>query len=74
MRWEQLFSDLEGRLVAAEVAAATGYTGRIGWDTTRPDGTPRKLLDVSRLTALGFAPAVPLARGIRDTYAWWLDH
>lgn len=66
--------DLTIAELAAEVAAATGYTGRVGWDTTRPDGTPRKLLDVSRLTALGFAPAVPLARGIRDTYAWWLDH
>jgi GDP-L-fucose synthase len=64
-------SDLTIRELAAVVADVTGFTGRIGWDTTRPDGTPRKLLDVSRLTALGWRPAIPLRDGIAATYAHW---
>jgi GDP-L-fucose synthase len=58
--------------LAGTVAGAVGYGGRIGWDRTRPDGTPRKLLDIGRLLGLGFAPRVPLARGVRETYEWWL--
>ncbi|WP_049571559.1 GDP-L-fucose synthase family protein [Streptomyces sp. SBT349] len=58
--------------LAATIAEAVGFTGRIGWDPSRPDGTPRKLLDVTRLRKLGFAPRVELARGIRETYAWWV--
>ncbi|RKN12143.1 GDP-L-fucose synthase family protein [Streptomyces radicis] len=58
--------------LAATVADAVGWTGRIAWDPTKPDGTPRKLLDTTRLRALGFVPRTPLARGIRETYAWWL--
>jgi GDP-L-fucose synthase len=64
--------DLTIAELAAVVADAVGYAGRIGWDTTRPDGTPRKLLDIGRLTKLGFTPRVPLARGVRETYEWWL--
>lgn len=59
--------------LAALVAETVGYRGRIAWDDSKPDGTPRKLLDVGRLRALGFAPRVPLARGIRETYRWWLS-
>jgi GDP-L-fucose synthase len=65
-------SDLTIRELAELVAGVTGFTGRIAWDTSRPDGTPRKLLDVSRLTALGWRPAVPLRDGIAATYAHWL--
>ncbi|MQS10093.1 GDP-L-fucose synthase family protein [Streptomyces alkaliphilus] len=65
-------SDLTIAELATTVASVTGFTGRITWDTSRPDGTPRKLLDVSRLSKLGFAPAIPLAEGIRDTYHGWL--
>lgn len=64
--------DLTIRELAETVREVTGFTGRIAFDTTKPDGTPRKLLDVSRLRRLGFAPRVPLADGIRDTYEWWL--
>lgn len=46
---------------------------RITFDTSRPDGTPRKLLDVSRITALGWTPKIPLDQGIRSTYAWFCD-
>jgi GDP-L-fucose synthase len=64
--------DLTIAELAALVAEATGFTGRIGWDTSRPDGTPRKLLDTTRLQKLGFAPAIDLADGIRRTHQWWL--
>ncbi|MYU01519.1 MULTISPECIES: GDP-L-fucose synthase [unclassified Streptomyces] len=64
--------DLTIRELAETVAEVTGFQGRIGWDTSKPDGTPRKLLDVSRLTSLGFKPQIPLRDGIARTYAWWL--
>ncbi|WP_411081088.1 GDP-L-fucose synthase family protein [Streptomyces sp. cmx-18-6] len=64
--------DLTIRELAETIAEVTGYQGRIGWDASKPDGTPRKLLDVSRLTSLGFKPQIPLRDGIARTYAWWL--
>ena len=65
--------DLTIRELAGIVAGVTGFGGTIGFDTTKPDGTPRKLLDVSRLTALGWRPQIPLEEGIAATYAWWRD-
>jgi len=59
--------DLPIRDLAAQVAQAVGFRGRIDWDTTKPDGTPRKLLDVSRLAALGWSARIPLAEGLRTT-------
>lgn len=64
---ETTIHDLAG-LVADEV----GYSGRLEWDTTKPDGTPRKALDSSRLFALGWRPRVPLREGLQRTYAWYL--
>ncbi|MFE1484874.1 GDP-L-fucose synthase family protein [Streptomyces fimicarius] len=64
--------DLAIRELAETVRDVTGYQGRIGWDTSKPDGTPRKLLDVTRLSSLGFKPQIPLRDGIARTYAWWL--
>jgi GDP-L-fucose synthase len=56
----------------AEMVRATVYpAARIMWDATKPDGTPRKLLDVSRLHALGWTHRVELPRGIEDTYRWF---
>ncbi|MFD7067833.1 GDP-L-fucose synthase family protein [Streptomyces sp. NPDC059913] len=66
-------SDLTIRELAGLVADVTGFRGKVGWDADKPDGTPRKLLDVSRLTALGFAPRIALRDGIAGTYAWWLE-
>lgn len=54
------------------VAAVTGFQGRINWDTTKPDGTPRKLMDVSRLTKLGWRAGIGLDEGLRRTYASFL--
>ncbi|MGY3679061.1 GDP-L-fucose synthase family protein [Streptomyces sp. TE33382] len=64
--------DLTIRKLAETVREVTGYQGDITWDTSKPDGTPRKLLDVSRLLSLGFEPKIPLREGIASTYAWWL--
>ncbi|MDQ1250147.1 MAG: GDP-L-fucose synthase [Actinomycetota bacterium] len=58
--------------LAATIADVVGFTGEVVWDTSKPDGTPRKLLDVSRLRGLGWAPAVSLREGIADTYEWYL--
>lgn len=60
--------------LAETFAEAVGYSGEIGWDTTKPDGTPRKVLDVTRLTELGWISRIPLAEGIRTTYEWFLAH
>ena len=58
--------------LAELVRTAVGYTGRIVFDRTKPDGTPRKLLDVGRISALGWRPAIGLEEGIRATYAWYV--
>jgi GDP-L-fucose synthase len=60
--------------LAALVGEVVGYTGRQVFDTSKPDGTPRKLLDVSKLTALGWAPKIGLEEGIAATYRWYLEH
>jgi GDP-L-fucose synthase len=63
--------------LAQAIAQVTGFEGRISFDTTKPDGTPRKLLDVSRLTNMGWTASIPLEEGIRQTYDWYLvnvDH
>ena len=60
------------RELAERVAEAVGYSGRLEWDTTKPDGTPRKALDSSRLFALGWRSRVPLREGLQRTYAWYL--
>ena len=61
--------DLTIRELAEQVAAATGFQGEIRWDMTKPDGTPKKQLDVSRLAALGWRARIPLAEGLVDTLA-----
>lgn len=67
-------TDVSIREVAELVAATVGFTGRLVQDTSKPDGTPRKLLDVSRLNDLGWQAAVPLERGIAETYGWFREH
>ena len=60
--------------LAALIKRIVGYEGEIVYDTSKPDGTPRKLLDVSRLFALGWRPKISLEEGIRQTYTWFLAH
>ncbi|MFS8477369.1 MAG: GDP-L-fucose synthase [Micromonosporaceae bacterium] len=65
-------TDVTIRELATMVAEVVGFHGDLVFDTTKPDGTPRKLLDVSRIRALGWAPRIELREGIRQTYAWFL--
>ncbi|MFB7184456.1 GDP-L-fucose synthase family protein [Streptomyces sp. NPDC056230] len=65
--------DLTIRELARTISEVTGYQGMVEWDAAKPDGTPRKLLDVSLLTSLGFTPRIALRDGIARTYAWWLE-
>jgi GDP-L-fucose synthase len=66
--------DITIRDLATMVGKVVGYPGKIEWDTTKPDGTPRKLLDVSKLASLGWKSKTPLEQGLRATYQWWLEH
>jgi len=65
--------DLTIKELAHKVAAAAGFTGKIEWDTSEPDGTPRKILDVSRIKALGWKPKITLDEGISSTIAWYKE-
>ena len=63
--------DVSIRELAELVRAVVGYEGALAFDPTQPDGTPRKLLDVSRLKNLGWAPRIPLRAGLQQTYDWY---
>jgi GDP-L-fucose synthase len=67
-------TDCSIRELAQLIAAVTGFSGEVTFDASKPDGTPRKLLDVARLTTLGWTASIPLEKGLTDTYAWFLDH
>ncbi len=66
--------DCSIRELAQTVARITGYRGQLRFDATKPDGTPRKLLDVSRLERLGWKASISLEDGLRDAYAWFREH
>lgn len=66
-------SDLTIRELAALIQVVTGHRGELGFDPSRPDGTPRKLLDVSRLRASGWSASIPLTRGLEATYQDFLQ-
>lgn len=66
--------DLTIRELAEAVADATGFQGEIVWDTSKPDGTPKKQLDVSRLAALGWQASIPLDEGLRSTVEMYRHH
>ena len=66
--------DLTIKELAGIVQDVVGYAGEILWDTTQPDGTPRKLMDGSRLRALGWQPKIGLPEGIADAYRWFLEN
>ena len=64
--------DCSIRELAETIAKVVGFAGRIEFDTTKPDGTPRKLLDVSRINAMGWKAKIPLYEGLHSTYQWLL--
>jgi GDP-L-fucose synthase len=66
--------DVPIRELANMVMSVIGYRGQLLFDSTKPDGSPRKLLDVSRLTDLGWRAKIPLKDGIERTYAWFKSH
>jgi len=66
--------DLPIKELAETVADVVGFTGTIEWDSTKPDGMPRKLLDTSRINALGWKPQISLRDGLTSTYAWYLEN
>jgi GDP-L-fucose synthase len=66
--------DLTIRDLAGLVQRIVGYEGPVEWDASRPDGTPRKLMDVSRLRGLGWTPTVGLEEGIGRAYEWFLEN
>jgi GDP-L-fucose synthase len=65
-------TDVTIKELTETIASVTGYNGRIVWDTSKPDGTPRKLMDVSRLTKLGWKAKLGLAEGVARTYQSFL--
>ena len=60
--------------LATTVAEVVGYTGKFRYATEKPDGVPQKLLDVSRLTAMGWQPRIPLREGLANAYKWYVEH
>ena len=66
--------ELSIRQLAEQIAQVVGFTGRLEFDPSMPDGTPRKMMDVSRIRALGWKPRIALPEGIRSAYAWYLAH
>lgn len=67
-------TDLTIKALAALIQGIVGHTGEIIWDSTKPDGTPRKLMDVSKMTDAGWKAKIGLEEGIRETYKWFLEN
>ena len=66
--------DVTIRELAETIRQVVGYQGGIVWDTSKPDGTPRKLMDVSKLKSLGWQPQIALTDGLAGTYRWFIEH
>jgi GDP-L-fucose synthase len=67
-------TDLSISELAQTIAKVVGFEGEIQFDTSKPDGTPRKLLDVTRINSLGWSSSMPLNTGIELTYRWYLEN
>ena len=64
--------DITVRELAELICGVVGFNGELVWDATKPDGTPRKLLDITKIRALSWQPTIPLRQGIAQTYEWFL--
>lgn len=67
-------TDVTIRELAETIGRVVGFQGEISWNTSKPDGTPRKLMDVSKLKSLGWEPKIGLEEGLSNTYQWFLAH
>lgn len=67
-------TDMTIKALALLIQKIVGHQGEILWDSTKPDGTPRKLLDVSKMAAAGWQAKISLEEGIKNTYKWFLEH
>ncbi|WP_445372919.1 GDP-L-fucose synthase [Methylomonas sp. HW2-6] len=67
-------TDVTIRELAETIGRVVGFQGEISWNTSKPDGTPRKLMDVSKLKSLGWEPKIGLEEGLSSTYKWFLAH
>lgn len=67
-------SDVTIREIAATIAGVVGFDGETEWDTTKPDGTPQKLLDVSKLVEAGWTAKISLHEGLERTVEWYREH
>ena len=66
--------DVTIRELTERIAVQLGYSGALAFDTSKPDGTPRKLMSSAKLAALGWQASIPLAGGIAQTYDWYFQH
>ena len=67
-------TDITIKMLAETIQKTVGHQGEIHWDSTKPDGTPRKLMDSSKLENLGWKPSIPLHQGIETTYNWYMNN
>jgi GDP-L-fucose synthase len=66
--------DIQIKDLSNLVCSIIGYKGNVIWDTTKPNGTPRKLLDISKIKEIGWQPSISLEQGIKETYNWFLEN
>jgi len=66
--------DVSIRELAETLKATIGFKGKLSFDSSKPDGTPRKLLDISKIKSLGWQPKTTLENGLHSTYLWYLEH
>jgi GDP-L-fucose synthase len=60
--------------LAQKISTQVGFNGKITWDSSRPDGTPRKILDTTKIKNLGWEPSTSLDQGIKTTIEWYLEN
>jgi len=67
-------TDVTIRELAETIQHVVGYQGEIVWDSSKPDGAPRKLMDVSKIKSIGWQPKIALQEGLANTYKWFIGH
>ena len=62
------------KVLAETISEVVGYSGALAFDSSRPDGTPQKILDISKIRVLGWTPKIPLKQGLEQVYQWYTEH